>query len=99
MRPAELGEKVYVLLDPAENNGQEMAVAWVTAVWAKPFDNGGRSSQSVNVRVLPDGPTLLWLTSIALLDQQPAADEIAAIWPHNPKGYRLVAFRHKLLPV
>jgi len=94
MRPTFIGEQVYVLLDPAQNNGADHAVGWVVRDWGAPFSNGdGKVRQTVNVRVLGDGPDTLWLTSIPLFEQLPSTEELASLSASNPRGYRTVAFR------
>lgn len=95
MQKASIGRIVHVLLDPAQNNGSEIAPAIVTQVWGDPFflsPFNDTERQTINVRVLGDGAETLWLTSIALFDERPDAEALAAASPHNPKGYRAVAF-------
>lgn len=90
MRPSYVGEQVLVLLDPAQNNGEFEAVAWVSQVWGPPYGYGDRTVQTVNVRVLGDCSEVLWLTSVRLYEERPRPEELAEV---HPNGYRMVAFR------
>lgn len=94
MRPSHVGEQVFVLLDPAQNNGTSTAVAWVSQVWGSPYGQADRIAQTVNVRVLGDSAEVLWLTSIRLYDECPHPEELAALSEFNPMGYGAVAYRH-----
>lgn len=73
MRPS-IGRIVHVLVDPAQNNGNDVAPAIITRVW---------TDRMVNVKVLTDGPHDLWQTSLDLLDVRPSDNTIkrAAFWP------------------
>lgn len=93
MRSSYVGEQVFVLLDPAQNNGTTEAVAWVSAVWGQPFGFGDHTVQTVNVRVLADDADTPWLTSVRLYEERPRPEDLAAAAPTNPMGYRTVAFR------
>ena len=94
MNPASIGRIVHVLVDPAQNNGSDVAPALVVRVWGEPHGgtDGLERRQSVNVRVLGDNAESMWLTSIELFDTRPRAEALAAAKPHNPQGYRAVAF-------
>jgi hypothetical protein len=97
VRPAHIGEQVFVLLDPDKNNGADHAVAWVTNEFGKPFGHSeGRVRQTVNVRALEDGHGTLWLTSISLFDERPSADTLARLSEFNPKGHRSIAYRREV---
>ena len=93
MRRAVVGEPVFVLLDPDQNNGSAVAPAWVVSAWGEPYTVTGRQAQSVNVRVVMDGPDVLWITSIKMFDERPTPEELAALDARNPNGYRTVCWR------
>jgi len=72
-----LGRVVLARVNPAENNGSDVAPAIITRVW---------SDVLVNVRVLLDGEGILWRTSVALCADEesarrPAAGGHAVYWP------------------
>lgn len=94
MNPASIGRIVHVLVDPAHNNGSDVAPALVVRTWGEPHEgnDGLDRRQTVNVRVLGDTAETLWLTSIELFDRRPAAAALAAAKPHNPQGHRTIAF-------
>lgn len=94
MQTASIGRVVHVLLDPSVNNGSDVAAAIVARVWGDPYEtnDGLGQAQTVNVRVFGDSGETLWLTSIQLFAERPDAEALAAARPHNPKGYRAVAF-------
>lgn len=72
MRPSWVGEQVFVVLDPETNNWGDIAPAWVVRADNAPLtDNQGRACQTVNVRVLADGPDAPWLTSVSLYEDRP----------------------------
>jgi hypothetical protein len=54
MKPS-IGRIVLVPMDPAKNNGADVAPAVITRVW---------SDTTVNVHVLPDGNVTEWRTSV-----------------------------------
>jgi len=93
-KTASIGRIIHVLVDPAQNNGSEVATGIVARVWNDlhdgPDDLGLR--QTVNARVLGDNAETLWLTSIELFLARPDAEQLAKAKPHNPNGYRTVAF-------
>lgn len=91
---ASIARIVHVLVDPAQNNGSDVATGIIARAWGEPFENsdGLGERQTVNVRVLGDNAETLWLTSIWLFDERPADEQLAAANQHNPKGYRAVAF-------
>lgn len=92
---ASIGRIVHVLVDPAQNNGSDVAPAIVTREWGAPWTMAPLNDverQTVNVRVLCDGAETLWLTSIVLFDERPTDEQLAALSDQNPKGYRAVAF-------
>ncbi len=95
MQKASIGRIVHVLVDPAQNNGSDVATGIVARVWNEPFAAApldDMERQTVNVRVLGDNAETLWLTSILLFDERPTAEQLAALNPHNPKGHRATAF-------
>lgn len=98
MQTASIGRIVHVLVDPAQNNGSDVAAGVVARVWGGPYTTGTDPAtkllerQTVNVRVLGDSGETLWLTSILLFDERPTDEQLAALAPHNSKGYRAVAF-------
>ena len=74
---------MMMLVDPAKNNGSDVAPAIITRVW---------SDHLVNLRVLYDGHgTVEWMTSVGLFDTEDEARECentysggltcAAFWP------------------
>lgn len=81
-----LGRIVHVFVDPARNNGAEVAPAVITRVWKE---------HGVNIRVLLDGPDTPWLTSVTLCEDRDSAEKVtnyrvanngdrypaAAFWP------------------
>lgn len=68
-----VGRIVLVLVDPAINNGADVAPGIITRVW---------SDTCVNVRVLLDGEDTLWKTSIALFaTAEEAAVGHSCYWP------------------
>lgn len=54
-----IGRIVLVPMDPATNNGSDVAPAIITRVW---------SDVCINVRVLADGPAVEWRTSVVQVD-------------------------------
>jgi hypothetical protein len=67
---AAVGRIVHVLVNPAHNNGSDVAPAIITRAW---------SDNCVNVRVLYDGPPVLegrqdWLTSVTLHESREALE-------------------------
>lgn len=88
---AAIGRIVHVLVDPIQNNGSDIAAAVIVRSWGEPYEHDGYERQTVNVRVLGDSAETLWLTSIALYNERPAAEHLEKN-SHNPKGYRSVAF-------
>ena len=72
MKPS-LGRIVLAPVDPAQNNGADVAPAVITRVW---------SDEIVNVRVLLDSDAVLWKTSVALCADEEAAKGLHAVyWP------------------
>lgn len=92
MQGASIGRIIHVIVDPAANNGSDIAPAIVARVWGEPYEQNGVERQTVNVRVLGDCAETLWLTSIALFDERPTAEQLAEWNPYNAKGHRAVAF-------
>jgi hypothetical protein len=78
-----IGGTVLVRMLPNWNNGADVAPATITRVWSQADDG----SWTINVRVLADGETVEWRTSISLYLDQAAADEAkpdgtsAGWWP------------------
>lgn len=94
MQTASIGHIVHVLVDPAQNNGSDIAPGIVTRVWGDPYTPGTAAleRQTVNVKVLLDQNQDLWLTSIWVFDDRPTAEQLEMLNQQNPKGYRAVAF-------
>ena len=69
-----IGRVVLVPMDPATNNGADVAPAIITRVWTETM---------VNVRVLGDRNDVEWRTSLRLHDERPADVEGThhAWWP------------------
>lgn len=82
MTPA-ICRMVQVLVDPALNNGSDVAPAVIARVWGEAADG----SHTVNLRVLYDGPAVDWKTSASLYPDEAAARAsgktagFAAFWP------------------
>jgi len=76
MNPS-LADSVLVRVNPAQNNGSDVAPAVITRVWGPTM---------VNLRVLIDEPTMpLSMTSVTLFaSEQEAGDNERACWwpPH-----------------
>lgn len=68
MTPA-LGRIVHVFVDPARNNGSDVAPAVITRVW---------NEHGVNLKVLLDSPDNIWLTSVALCDDREDAEKVTS---------------------
>lgn len=65
-----IGRIVHVSVDPASNNGSDVAAAIITRVWSK---------ELVNIRILSDSAANPeWKTSVALVANQQAAMDIVA---------------------
>lgn len=62
-----LGRIVHVFVDPARNNGSDVAPAVITRVW---------NEQGVNLKVLLDNPDDIWLTSVTLCENREAAEKV-----------------------
>lgn len=100
MQTASIGRIVHVIVDPASNNGSDVAPAIVVRVWGEPYGedaptaakDGLGERQTVNVRVLLDQRETPWLTSISLFDERPDAAALAAARPYHPTGHNAVAF-------
>lgn len=54
-----IGRIVHVPMDPATNNGANVAPAVVTRVW---------NENLINVRILGDGHAIDWRTSVAYIE-------------------------------
>ncbi|MFJ9895230.1 hypothetical protein ACIQPR_18135 [Streptomyces sp. NPDC091280] len=67
----DVGDVVLVPVVPDENNGASVAPAIVTRVWSKSV---------VNVRVLGDGNTITWRTSLSYVESLDGALPGAAVW-------------------
>lgn len=81
MNKPSVGRIVHVVVDPRQNNGSDVAPAIVTRVW---------NDEMVNVRVLLDGPDVLWQTSIKLVDERPEDDDESV--GRDTNGVQRVAF-------
>jgi hypothetical protein len=71
---------VIAIVDPANNNGADVAPAVITRVWGQQPDG----AWTVNVQVFNDSPVSEWKTSIVLFDTEEQAREHgthAAFWP------------------
>jgi hypothetical protein len=80
MPKAAVGRIVHVLVDPAQNNGSDVAPAIITRAW---------SDTSVNLRVLRDGypGPEEWMTSYSLHESREALeDHRAARQADLPEG-------------
>jgi hypothetical protein len=89
---ASISRIVHVVVDPATNGGCDIATGVVSRVWGACVGPDGLDRQTVNVRVLGDSDEVCRLTSISLFDDRPTEEQLAAMNPHNPKGYNAVAF-------
>lgn len=67
----DVGDVVLVPMDPALNNGANVAPAIVTRVW---------STTTVNVRVLADSHNIDWRTSVVYRDTLDDVTVPAAVW-------------------
>lgn len=78
MKPS-VGRIVHVLVDPADNNGTDVAPAIITRVW---------SDSMVNVKVLLDATAEQWQTSVNLYSERPTDPALtrAAWWPPRQEG-------------
>lgn len=75
MNKPSLGRIVLTPVDPAINNGADVAPAVITRVW---------NDTTINVRVLLDGHAIDWKTSVTLYDEPPTGDPKVthyAFWP------------------
>lgn len=80
---AALGDKVIALVNPASNNEADEAVAFVTRV---------REDGLVNLKVLTDEVSILWLNAVKLVDERPAEEDLAEEFPDTPTGHSRVAW-------
>lgn len=93
MQAPSIGRIVHVLVDPASNNGQEVAAAIVTATYGPTSDGDGIVRHTISVRVVTDTLSdLPSLTSIYLYDERPSAEKLARLYPANPTGRNGIAF-------
>ena len=67
----DVGDVVLVPVVPGENNGAAVAPAIITRVWSK---------TTVNARVLADGNTIAWRTSLTYAETLDGALPGAAVW-------------------
>lgn len=72
MTKPSLGRIVIAAVNPATNNGADEAPAVITRVW---------NDHLVNVRVLLDGDTVEWKTSVELHTERPDNPQHAVWWP------------------
>lgn len=83
MPHASIGRSVHVQVDPASNNGSDVAAAVIVRAWGTYTTNDGLGDrETVNVRVLLDQDKTLWLTSIPLFQTRPDSNALAAAMPH-----------------
>jgi hypothetical protein len=73
----DVGDVVLVPMDPAANNGADVAPAVITRVW---------SSTTVNARVLADGDVLPWRTSLVYSDTLDDVSASAPVWTWPPRS-------------
>lgn len=95
MTAAAVGRIVHVLVDPADNNGADVAPAVITRVWGEPHvdeRDGLGERVTINAHVLLDQRTTRWVTSALLFSHRPSAEQLEAKNPYNPKGHNTVAF-------
>ena len=78
-----LGDVVFAVVDPRQNNGSDVAPAVITRVWGHDM---------VNVKVTTDGPDNLWLTSVRISDDRPEQDDESV--PKDASGVQRVVFRN-----
>lgn len=79
-----LGRIVHVFVDPARNNGSDVAPAMITRVW---------NARGVNIRVLLDGPDTPWLTSVTLCEDREGAEKVTSYRvADNGERYPAAAF-------
>ncbi|MFJ9374445.1 hypothetical protein [Streptomyces sp. NPDC101455] len=78
-KPA-IGRIVHITMDPAWNNGADVAPAIITRVW---------NDACVNLRVLADSQNVEWKTSVPLFESRDALeahfDSVAASVPGAPR--------------
>lgn len=77
MKPS-VGRIVHTIVDPALNNGADVAPAIITRVW---------SDTTVNLRVMYDGASVDWITSASLHADEDAARERVALGASPQKGH------------
>ena len=78
MKPT-VGRIIHTLVDPARNNGADVAPAIITRVW---------SDTSVNLRVLYDGASVDWVTSATLHADEDTAREHVAMGIQPMSGHQ-----------
>lgn len=66
-----VGRIVHVPVDPATSNGAVVAPAVVTRVW---------SETTINVRVLHDGESITWRTSVVYRENLDGIEGTPAVW-------------------
>lgn len=87
-RPA-VGKIVHAIVDPAENNGSDIAPAIITRLWSPleaGADSSGEGAWCVSYRILYDGDQVGWASSAYLFtDEQTARSRTTttqrAFWP------------------
>jgi hypothetical protein len=88
-----LGRIVHVLIDPAKNNGSDVAMAFVTRTWGESVDADGTLRHTVNLRVVTDTfSDLPSLTSVYLYDERPTAETLTRLYPQNVTGRGSISF-------
>lgn len=93
MQTPTIGRIVHVLVDPASNNGSEVAAAIVTATYGVNSDGDGETRHTISVRVVTDTfSDLPSLTSIYLYEERPSSEKLARLYPSNPTGRNGIAF-------
>lgn len=78
MQKPSLGRIVLTRVDPRQNNGSNEAPAVIVRVW---------NDESVNLKVLLDNDSDLWLTSVKLVEEPPSEPTVSVVpervayWP------------------
>lgn len=76
-----IGRIVHAVVDPAENNGADIAPAVIVRVWPSPDPDAAPNAGYVNARVLLDGHDTPWITSVHLYESEETARAAVAEHP------------------